>query len=81
MVLTFQNLTYRILIGHALIVTFLGKMSMAKWISLVVGMGVFIVWIRLVGNPHVVETVIGLIFALGAGVFTYMKVKPDSRKS
>lgn len=53
---------------------------MAKWIGLVVGMAVFIVWIRLVGNPHVVETVIGLIFALGAGVFTYMKVKPDSRK-
>ena len=54
---------------------------MASLIGCVVGLVVFVVWIRLVGNPHVVETVIGLIIAIGAGVWAYLKVKPAPPKS
>lgn len=32
-----------------------------------VGLLVFLVWLRLVGNPHVLETVIGLVIAGLAG--------------
>ncbi len=36
-------------------------------IRVVVGVGVFLIWLQLVGNPHVVETVIGLGIAIIAG--------------
>ena len=39
-------------------------------IRIVVGAAIFVVWLQLlqlVGNPHGVETVIGLVIAIGAG--------------
>jgi hypothetical protein len=36
---------------------------------------VFLIWIKLIGNPHVVETVIGLILAGAAGIWVYVKAK------
>lgn len=48
---------------------------MATLIGWVVGMGVFIVWISLVGNPHVVETAIGLIMGVAAGYWAYRKLR------
>ena len=34
---------------------------------IIVGAAVFVIWLQLVGNPHVVETVIGLVIAIAAG--------------
>lgn len=48
---------------------------MAKFIGAVVAFAVFFGWMSLVGNPHVVETVIGLAFALVAGAFVYWKLR------
>lgn len=39
------------------------------------GAALFIVWMKLVGNPHVIETVIGIVLALAFGGFVYKKVK------
>jgi len=36
-------------------------------VRIIVGVAVFVVWLQLVGNPHVVETVIGLVIAVAAG--------------
>ncbi len=41
------------------------------------GVALFIVWMKLVGNPHVIETVIGIVLALAFGGFVYKKVKKD----
>ena len=48
---------------------------MAKLIGWVVGLSVFVGWIMLVGNPHVVETVIGLVLALIAGFWVFFKLR------
>jgi multisubunit Na+/H+ antiporter MnhE subunit len=44
---------------------------MAKLIGIVVGLVIFGVWMSIVGNPHVVETVIGLVLGIIAGVWVY----------
>jgi len=46
---------------------------MAKAVGLIAALLVFVGWISLVGNPHVVETVIGLVIAATVGVFVYRK--------
>lgn len=51
---------------------------MAKLMGWAVGMAVFIAWISMVGNPHVVETAIGLGLAVAAGFWTYFKMSPKS---
>jgi uncharacterized membrane protein YqjE len=48
---------------------------MASLLGLVAGLATFVLWLSVVGNPHVVETVIGLVLALIAGIWTYVKVK------
>lgn len=35
----------------------------ATLIGAMTGIGFFVLWMRMVGNPHVVETVIGLVMA------------------
>lgn len=40
----------------------------------VVSFLVFAFWMSLVGNPHVVETVIGLIISISAGVYLRYQV-------
>ena len=47
---------------------------MAKFVGLLAAFLIFIGWMRLVGNPHVVETVIGLLISLVAGIWIYMKL-------
>lgn len=47
---------------------------MAKIIAFIVGIGIFIGWMSIVGNPHVVETTMGLVIAIGAGIFVYIKL-------
>ncbi len=44
---------------------------MARIGALVAGLAVFGVWMTIVGNPHVVETVIGLVLAAGVGFYVH----------
>jgi putative flippase GtrA len=49
---------------------------MGKTVGLVVALLVFVAWIGLVGNPHVVETIIGLIIAVVSGFWVSRKFRP-----
>lgn len=40
-------------------------------IALVVAIVVFVAWMSMMGNPHVVESVTGLVLALVAGFVTW----------
>lgn len=44
---------------------------MTKLLGLVAGLGAFALWMSVVGNPHVVETVIGLVIAVVVGFFVW----------
>lgn len=46
-------------------------------LSILVGFVVFNFWLAVVGNPHVVETVIGLIIAIAAGVYFRFRIVPS----
>lgn len=48
---------------------------MSRLIAFVAGLLVFMGWVRLVGNPHVVETVIGLVLGVGVGLWVYFTLK------
>jgi len=48
---------------------------MSKLLGLLAALGVFLGWLRVVGNPHVVETVIGLVIAAIAGVWVFLKAR------
>lgn len=48
---------------------------MATLMGWVAGLLVFGVWMSIVGNPHVVETAIGLALGIGAGWWMYRFVK------
>jgi len=41
----------------------------------VCGTSVFLFWLSLVGNPHVVETVIGLVLGIAVGLFVWLKLR------
>ncbi|MBN2965211.1 hypothetical protein JWV37_10495 [Sulfurospirillum sp. T05] len=45
-------------------------------ISLIVGLSVFLGWMSLVGNPHVVETSMGLIISIIVAVWISHKINP-----
>jgi len=51
---------------------------MAKLFGWVAGLSVFAGWIMLVGNPHVVETVIGLVLGVAAGFWVFFKLRKFS---
>jgi multisubunit Na+/H+ antiporter MnhE subunit len=48
---------------------------MSRFFSFLAGVLAFLVWIRLVGNPHVVETVIGLLLAIGVGWWVHRTLR------
>jgi putative flippase GtrA len=48
---------------------------MAKFLGLVTALAVFSGWMNIVGNPHVVETVIGLVLAVIAGFWVFLKAR------
>lgn len=48
---------------------------MAKVLGLVAAFAIFSVWLSVVGNPHVVETVIGLVLAAIAGFWVFFKAR------
>lgn len=43
-------------------------------LSLAAAAGAFFIWMSLVGNPHVIETAIGLVIATGVGFFVFSKL-------
>lgn len=53
---------------------------MPKLLGLIAGLIVFCLWHRVIGNPHVVETIIGLVLAISAGVWIYVKSNKFFRK-
>ena len=52
---------------------------MLRLIAFIAGLLVFLGWIRLVGNPHVVETIIGLVLWVGVGIWVYVSLKKAFR--
>ena len=53
----------------------INKIIMILLISLVCSLAVFGFWMNIVGNPHVVETVIGLVIAITVGVLVNRGLK------
>ena len=37
-------------------------------ITITVGLALFLFWLNIVGNPHVVETVLGLVIGIAAAI-------------
>ena len=42
--------------------------------SIIVGLVIFAIWMSIVGNPHVVETTIGVILALAGAVYFHTQI-------
>jgi hypothetical protein len=51
-----------------------------RLLAVIVGLSVFGVWMSIVGNPHVVETVIGLVLAFGTGFYIWYKLRQFGNK-
>jgi len=47
---------------------------------LIISVAIFILWMKVVGNPHVVETILGLIISIGTGTWVYQKLNKLFRK-
>ncbi|MFA5234314.1 MAG: hypothetical protein WC390_07945 [Sulfurimonas sp.] len=45
----------------------------------IIGLAVFGGWMSIVGNPHVIETSIGLVMAVSAGLWIYFKLNPKNK--
>lgn len=52
---------------------------MAKLIGIIVGVSTFALWLSVVGNPHVVETVIGVVLGCITGFWSFFSLKKFSR--
>jgi hypothetical protein len=52
----------------------MNKNSIIKYISIIIGLIIFSIWMNIVGNPHVVETTIGVILSIVAGVFSFKEL-------
>jgi len=48
---------------------------MPKVLALVAALIVFSGWLSIVGNPHVVETIIGLVLAVTASIWSYIELR------
>jgi amino acid transporter len=53
--------------------------SIAWLLSLLVGFVVFSGWLSMVGNPHVAETMIGLVLAVVSCLVVYFKLSRWSK--
>lgn len=56
------------------------KNNIITGIAWIVGLTVFGGWMSIVGNPHVVETTIGLVMAIGAGMWVYSSLNKEEGK-
>ncbi len=55
------------------------KENFALILAWIVGLALFGGWMSIVGNPHVVETIIGLIIGIGSGLWIYSKFSPEQK--
>jgi multisubunit Na+/H+ antiporter MnhE subunit len=55
--------------------------KLAGFISMIIGISVFIGWMILVGNPHVVETFLGLIISTVVGIWVFFKLSPKTKRN
>lgn len=46
----------------------------------VIGLAIFGGWMSIVGNPHVIETSIGLVIGVSAGLWIYFKLSSNKQK-
>ncbi len=53
---------------------------MVKFISVVIGVCIFLAFMSLVGNPHYIETCIGIIIAILVGGWAYIKLNALKKK-
>ena len=44
--------------------------------SIIVGVVIFAIWLSVVGNPHVVETVIGLVLGIAGAIYFHLQLLP-----
>lgn len=44
----------------------------------IVELSIFGGWMSIVGNPHVVETSIGIVIALVGGFWMFFKIEPEA---
>jgi hypothetical protein len=56
------------------------KSNIITGLAWIVGFAVFGGWMSIVGNPHVVETTIGLVMATGAGMWVYLSLNKGKGK-
>ena len=49
-------------------------------VAVILGLLFFGIWMSIVGNPHVVETVIGLVMALGIGLWAYRMMSAKTKR-
>ena len=42
--------------------------------SIFVGVVIFAIWLSVVGNPHVVETVIGLLLGMAGAIYFHLQI-------
>ena len=54
---------------------------MSKLFGLLAAVVVFLIWRSLIGNPHFIETILGVIFAAIAGFWVYAKANKMRRDS
>lgn len=54
---------------------------MAAILGWIVTIGIFVGWMSLIGNPHVVETSIGLVIAAGAGFWVYYRLSQWGKRA
>jgi putative flippase GtrA len=43
--------------------------------GVIVGLVVFGIWMNIVGNPYVVETVLGVVISFAAGFWVYREIR------
>ena len=50
-------------------------------LAIIVGVGVFVLFMSFVGNPHFVETIIGVILAFASGFYAFHKTKQATKSN
>jgi hypothetical protein len=48
---------------------------MPKIIAIIIALIVFSAWLSVIGNPHVIETILGLILSAIAGIWAYIELR------
>lgn len=54
--------------------------SVAGVVAVAFGLAVFLLWQEVVGNPHVIETIIGVILAVIVGLWVYALLRRMARR-